>query len=161
MRSAVDRFIAELSGQSMERADGAVRVLLVEDSSDFATRVEIALCGHTRARFEVFHAHRLDSARCALETEGYDAMLVDLGPSDADRRATIDAASTLATRLPVIVMTGARASGDAPSTTTDEVVFKQRFDRADLPGAILRAIDRHRRLGSVGQGPVICRIPEC
>ena len=125
--------------------------------------MQVALGHASKGHFEVFHADRLERAIEELEAGSYDAMLLDLRLPDSDRNSTIDAAGTLAHRLPVIVLTGTEDPDleiRASQVGAEEYLIKDRLDRAELPATILRAIRRHRRLGSGGVDPVICRIPK-
>jgi DNA-binding response OmpR family regulator len=143
----------------------SVRVLLVEDSVGCAELVLRALDHAARGRFEIDRVERMASAAEFLEPDRYDALLVDLAHLDIEPSATLDTVSELAHRIPVIVLTGtqdtelgkeALVAGD---DAAEEAPVLRRFDRADLPSRILAEIKRHRRVGSQGSGPLICRIP--
>lgn len=137
----------------------SVRVLLVEESAGCAALVEQALDHASRGHFEIECAERMAAALERLDPDRYDALLVDLGHPDIDPPTLFDTATELSHRLPVIVLTGTQDSELAAESAEGEEPVLERFDRADLPSAILAEIKRHRRVGSQGSGPVICRIP--
>jgi hypothetical protein len=144
----------------------AVRVLLVEESAGCAVLVQQALGHASRGHFEIECIDCMPAALVRLNPDRHDALLLDLGHLDLEPSATLDAAAELAYWLPVIVLTGTQDSelGDWPARGAADAgaegrTVLQRFARADLPAAILAEIKRHRRLGSQGSAPAICRIP--
>lgn len=155
-------FTTHGGGHDLRSDEASARILLVEDNLDYARLVQEALGRSERGHFSVVHAERLSIGLQLLGHESYDAMLLDLSLPDSDRLATIETAATLAHRLPVILMTGTgdRALGEhARELGAADVVLKHCLDRAELPSTLLRAVRRHRRFGSGGVDPVICRIP--
>jgi len=167
MGIASDLFVPSGASRSWElrTEEYSVRVLLVEESVGCAELVQRALGQAARGHFEIDRVERMASAAEYLEPDRYDALLVDLAHLDIDPSATLDTASELAHRIPVIVLTGTQDSElseealVAADDAVDEAPVLRRFDRADLPSRILAEIKRHRRVGSQGSGPLICRIP--
>ena len=140
--------------------EAAVRLLLVEQSRDYADLLCETLHTTEKAHFEVRSADRFDTARCEVEEGSLDAVLVDLTPCEdtESRRIRIDEASRLATRVPVIVLTGDEAS----ETTSDDDAsrVREQIQASRLPDEILRAVHRHRRLGPTGKAdPIVVRDP--
>jgi DNA-binding response OmpR family regulator len=137
--------------------EGAVRLVFVEHCRDYAALVCETLESTCKGRFEVRKENRLDAAAHEVERGEFDAVLVDLTGGSG---LSIEDASTLATRVPVIVLTGSEAdeSGD-PELEADSVVL-DRIARSRLPDAILSAVRRHRRLGQRGAAdPIVLRDP--
>jgi DNA-binding response OmpR family regulator len=145
--------------------ESAVRLLFVERSSEYAALVRQSLEETHKGRFEVQHTERLDIARRHAEEGSVDAVLVDLTSSEAgsdgpaDLPVQIDEASSLATRVPVIVLTGS----DTEEVTLEresETGLLERIAQSRVPDEILRAVRRHRRLGACGAAdPVVLRDP--
>ncbi len=141
--------------------EAAVRLVFVEQGTDYAALVREAL-GLSTARFEVRHATRLEAARHEVESGGLDAVLVDWtrdsaagGPEGG--RISIEEASHLATRVPVIVLTG--SDDDEPQPEAEDAMLARIAD-SPLPDEILRAVRRHRRLGCRGRPePIVLRDP--
>jgi DNA-binding NtrC family response regulator len=153
------------SGNGGLRPDeGAVRLLFVERSSDYAALVCQTLEDTQKGRFQVHHADRLETARLHLEAGALDAVLVDLteDSSSGSRGVSIDEASDLATRIPVIVLTGSeQADGETAEPDHEiESTVLERIARSRVPDEILRAVRSHRRLGPRGGAdPIVLRDP--
>lgn len=145
------------------RADeGAVRLLFVEGCAEYAALVRESLELTEKGRFEVRHADRLEAARVELESGDLDAVLVDFtaGPGRAAPGVSIDEASDLATRVPVIVLTGSEHDDATLSTGEPASAVLDRIARSRVPDEILRAVRRHRRLGPRGgSDPIVLRDP--
>lgn len=138
--------------------ESSVRVVFVEHSAEYASLVCETLEQARRGRFEVRHASRIDAALHDVEEGACDAVLVDWTTQDDDA-VTIDAASSIATRIPVIVLTGSDGERE-PEGDDPEVALRDRMAGSGLPEAILSAVRRHRRLGqSGGAEPIIWRDP--
>jgi sigma-B regulation protein RsbU (phosphoserine phosphatase) len=86
--------------------DRPVRVLLVEDDPGDARLVWEALQHSDEARFKVTHVRNLADARQALETPGWDAVLLDLTLPDSAGIGTLGKIQAIARALPIVVMTG-------------------------------------------------------
>jgi DNA-binding NtrC family response regulator len=152
-----------LRGFVDRRADECtVRILLIEESSDYAQIVHWALLHTDRGSFEVEQASAIEQARERIESEAYDAILLDLGLHEGhDAAPSIDAASELAHRVPVIVLTGTQRE-DLPRCRNGQdieaFISQQQIDCEALPGTILHAVQRHRRLGQSGVDPIVYRM---
>lgn len=150
------------NGASGFRPDeSAIRLVFVKHSREYAALVCETLEVAGKGRFQVRHADRLEAARHHVEAGEFDAVLFDL-PQAADpdhRRIQIDEASTLATRVPVIVLTG-HEPDDETGASEPEAVVRDRIARSRLPDEILKAVRRHRRLGPRGSSePIVLRDP--
>ena len=119
------------------------RVLLVEDSDDYASLVRAALAKD--GSFELDRSRRLDEALRCLERKDYDAMLADLSLPDGQGAYTIECVCALAHDLPVLVLTGS----DDPELIqmafrngAQDYLVKGQINPKGLPTAIRRAIVR-------------------
>jgi DNA-binding response OmpR family regulator len=144
----------------------AVRLLFVEHSPDYAQLVCETLDKSSHGHFDVRHAPGLDSAANDLATGEFDALLLDLTRgANSGEAESIESASKLANRLPVIVLTGSedeppRTSGLATAVELGEAAVRERIARSRLPDAILRAVRRHRRVGQQDAAePIVLRDP--
>ena len=151
-----------MRGPRCFRADeSAVRLVFVEHSRDYAALVCETLEHAGKGQFEVRHADRLDTAFDDVDEGICDAVLVDLTAGSLNGSVSIDAAESLAHRVPVIVLTGSEDEKDlmGDSEPDAETAFRNRIAGSRLPGAILGAVRRHRRLGQGGANPVVLRDP--
>jgi DNA-binding NtrC family response regulator len=133
-----------------------VRVLLVETEMELAEELRQFLGKTQRASFEVVCQKDLEDAAARVRCEHFDLLLMDLRLASLERTEALDLANDLAHRLPVVVLTGTEfVDGAAPS-------LRQRFarciERSDVPGKLLSAIRRARRLGTGVMTPIFCRI---
>jgi hypothetical protein len=62
----------------------------------------------------------------------------------------------LAQRLPVVLLTGTEALADSGRVVPEG--FERCIEHADVPGKLLTAIRRYRRLGTAVMTPTFCRI---
>ncbi len=140
----------------------SVRLLLIEERPQFVPVVCWAFHQSARGRFHVEQTTVLDHAHLLLREDLYDAILVDLGDRCGDRtHEAMDAAEALAHQVPVIVLTGTHFDDLAPVTREDELaalVAREHLACDRLPGAVLDAIRRHRRVGQGGADPVVFRM---
>ena len=157
----ISRFDADHPGVREHEND--VRLLFVEHSPDYAALVCETLDQAARGHFQVRHADRLEAAVHDLARREYDALLLDLTgdhgtPPDCD--ASIDAASQLASRLPVIVLTGSEDDYRNAPRDDEASAMREGIAHSLLPDAILSAVRRHRRLGQHGAPePIVLRDP--
>jgi DNA-binding response OmpR family regulator len=145
--------------ENLRTDEDEVRVLLVEDSGDYAELVEDALGRARRGHFAIQRAEDVEAALLVFELQSFDVLLLDLDLADEDHETTIELASTIAHLIPVIVLTGSASAGVLARGVGD-LPIRRRLDRAELPAKILHAVRRHRRLGSGGVDPVVCRFPD-
>jgi DNA-binding response OmpR family regulator len=143
----------------MRPDEQGVRLLFVEHSPEYATLVCETLDASTRGHFDVRHAPRLDAAVDDLRRGDYDALLLDFTARDgAAVEKSIESASRLASRLPVILLTGSDDPQESTAPRVEDV--RERMARSRLPSAILRAVRRHRRLGQQSASePIVLRDP--
>jgi DNA-binding response OmpR family regulator len=135
-------------------------VFVVEPGADYAALVGETLATTDRARFEVRHAPRLDAAWSDIEQGDCDAVLVDLTTGPKAGAATLEDASSMAQRVPVIVLTGDGESPGEVEAADAATALRDRMAGSRLPEAILSAVRRSRRLGQGGAAdPIVLRDP--
>jgi len=133
-----------------------VRILFVEERADFADRVRGILSRCTRGSFEIVRESDLVNAASQIRGETFDLLLLDLSLANVDRAAAIELATDLAHRLPVVVLTGTESLLEAGAGMRDGL--ERCMEHADVPGKLLTAIRRYRRLGTGVMTPTFCRI---
>ena len=133
-----------------------VRILFVEDRVELADKVRGVLGRCVRGSFEVVRESDLLRAASQIRGERFDLLLVDLSLESIDREAAIDLANDLAHRLPVVVLTGTEGIPDTRASLDEEL--DRDLEHADVPGKLLTAIRRYRRLGTAIMTPTFCRI---
>jgi CheY-like chemotaxis protein len=153
----------EIAQPGARERENEVRLLFVEHSPDYAALVRETLERAPRGRFEVCHANRLEAAVDDLAAGGYDALLLDWTGDhggDDDGSTTIDAATQIASRLPVIVLTGSEDDPRIAPAPDPASAIHDGIAHSRLPDAILGAVRRHRRLGQQGAAePIVLRDP--
>lgn len=90
----------------MNHNEQPIQVLLVEDSPTNTLLVEEALGQAGPGRFVITQVSRLADALSAIDSSDFDVILLDLGLPDSSGLKTFRAFQTLATHLPVIVLSG-------------------------------------------------------
>lgn len=149
-------FSNESVAERLERlVEGRVRILCVADRDPLAVLIRRAL-EKALGDFELAVESALDRAAERIECEPFDLLLLDLGLTEVRRSTLMDHASELATRLPVVALSGTESIGrGAPggSRSPDELL-----EEADLAAVLHRTLRRARRLGTFGLPPVFCRL---
>lgn len=133
-----------------------LRILFVEDRVELADEIRLTLGSTARASFEVVRESCLVEAAAQIRGDSFDLLLIDPLLPDVERTAAIELANELATRLPVVVLTGTEIAvtpGGEPAKRLRDCV-----EQADLPGKLLTAIRRSRRLGTGVMTPFFCRL---
>lgn len=136
------------------------RVLLVEDSPDYASLVQHVLGQAQGASFEIDLSTRLDDALERLEHRDYDVMLLDLSLPDSYGTFTVFSACSVGGRLPVIVLTATDSDDVADEVVragAEDYLVKDKINPRSLSGTIVRAIERHSRSQQGGHDPAISR----
>ena len=145
-----------LHGEKVRVDEKFVRILFVEDRTDLADEVRGTLGRAARGSFDVVRETNLVQAVALIDGETFDLLLLDLSLTNVARSTAIELANDLAHRLPVVVLTGTEALEDEASPI--RVGLKACVEHADLPGKLLSAIRRSRRLGTGVMAPLFCRI---
>ncbi len=126
---------------------GPIRVLLVEDNVPYAELLEDYLA-RDAGRFDVTHVESMAEAVRRLQDGRFDAVLLDLSLPDSRGLATVEQATALGTRLPIIVLTGlndeALATEAVRKGAQDFLLKDQRLDGPTLARTIRYAIERKR-----------------
>jgi two-component system sensor histidine kinase/response regulator len=134
--------------------DEPIQVLLIEDNPGDARLVMISLAESRAARFEVFHATRLDQGIERVRGGGFHAALLDLSLPDCGATETIARLAEAAADLPIIVMTGLddeHFSRDAVKRGAQDYLVKGQFDSRTLTRALLYAIERKHIEGELAR----------
>ncbi len=99
-------------------------------------------------RFEVTHVESMAEAVRRLQNGDFDAVLLDLSLPDSRGLATVEQATALGARLPIIVLTGlndeALATEAVRKGAQDFLLKDQRLDGPTLARTIRYAIERKR-----------------
>jgi DNA-binding NtrC family response regulator len=135
-----------------------VRILFVEDRTNVADEIRETLGRACRGSFDVVRESNLVQAIALIEGEAFDLLLLDLSLLNVARSTAIELANDLSHRLPVVVLTGTEAFENDSSSI--RAGLKSCIEQADLPGKLLSAIRRSRRLGTGVMAPLFCRIEE-
>ncbi len=142
--------------------ESRVRVLFVADRAEVGGEIRECLAKFSHCDFDVVLEGDLTHAAAQIRGQLFDLLLLDGGLASIRRSALVDLASELASRLPVIVLTGTEflspARADAPLAGADRPPLRAPFDDADLPSVLVRTLRRARRLGTVALPPVFFRI---
>jgi DNA-binding NarL/FixJ family response regulator/anti-sigma regulatory factor (Ser/Thr protein kinase) len=126
---------------------GPIRVLLVEDNVPYAQLLQDHLA-RAAGRFDVTHVESMAEAIRRLQNGDFDAVLLDLSLPDSRGLATVEQATALGARLPIIVLTGlndeAIATEAVRKGAQDFLLKDQRLDGPTLARTIRYAIERKR-----------------
>lgn len=125
-----------------------LRVLLVEDSPEYARLVERALA-RAGERIQLDHVETLGAAFLHQKRDPCDVVLLDLGLPDSRPEQTTRHAGRLAQTGSIFVLTGRddrEAALDALSSGVEDYFVKDRLDPTTLE-AILRSAVLRRRSG--------------
>lgn len=140
--------------------EAAVRLVFVEHSAEYAALICETLDQTPKGRFEVRHASRLDAVVTDIESGECDAVLVDFTTGPDAAGVSFEDASDIASRVPVIVLTGADNEVAEVDERDPEAELRDRMAHSRLPDAILGAVRRSRRLGQNGAAhPIVLRDP--
>ncbi len=122
------------------------RVLLVEDSEDYARLVQTTLGNADGARFEIHRVDALADALELIELTDFDVMLLDLSLTDSHGLYTVFSVCSENSALPVIVLTATdneAIAEEALRLGAELYLVKDRIDHRQLSGTIVRAIQHH------------------
>jgi len=145
---------AGFAGRAAWLDESTMRVLLVADRGRLVGELRELLVKSTHCEFLVVPER--DPARVAacVRAHAIDLLLLDLALADRGRAALVDLASELATRLPVVLLTGTESLDPAPAPFD----LRIHLEEADLPALLVRTLRRARRLGTAPLAPVFCRL---
>ena len=123
------------------------RILLVEDSSTDARLVQYLLMGSSLHSCELKIANRVAQAREIVETESFDAALLDLTLPDSMGLASFTAIHLAARQMPIIVLTGLddrRLALEALKSGAQDYLVKGNVSSEMLDRSIHYAIERKK-----------------
>ncbi len=123
-----------------------LRVLLIEDNSDYASLIERTLSNHTLCDFILDRAARLEPAIEKLRHNRYDAVLLDLTLPDADAETTIELVCSPLATFPIIVLTASEDTNLAllaGQAGARDFILKDRLNRGSLARKIIDVVTRH------------------
>jgi|AntRauTorckE6833_2_1112554.scaffolds.fasta_scaffold12289_2 two-component system sensor histidine kinase UhpB len=125
----------------------SIKVLLIEDSPSDTLLVRASLSAAVDARFEVTAADHLKRAMELVNARAFDVILLDLGLPDTQGIETFERMHTIATHIPIIVMSGLGDEEVAMRAVQHggQDYFPKGVPLDDLlPRSIRYAIERHR-----------------
>ena len=133
-------------------AEGALRVLLVENNDADATRVEAALAAGWGSRLALQRANSLVAAIRVLMEAAFDVALVELDLDDTSGLATLAGVRGAAPTMPVVVY--ARCLDEALAVRAlragaQECLHKKVTPDESLPRLIRFAVERQRHLAAL------------
>ncbi|MEP6833864.1 MAG: diguanylate cyclase, partial [Gemmatimonas sp.] len=133
-------------------AEGALRVLLVENNDADAARVEIALTAGLGTRLALQRANSLVASIRVLMEAAFDVALVELDLDDANGLATLAGVRGAAPTMPVVVYARSLDEGlalRALRAGAQECLHKAVTPDASLPRLIRFAVERQRHLAAL------------
>ena len=131
-----------------------IRVLIIEDSDEYANVIEVLLAGSSGVQFESERFDQLSLGLQRLLEGGIDVVLLDLSVRDSRGLQTFNHAHSEAPNVPIIVLTGTddeRVAVEAVRRGAQDYLVKGRIDVPILVRSIRYAIERHRILVEVKQ----------
>ena len=137
--------------------DARGRILVVADRALLARAICSVIEKSLPGNFELAVESRIERAALRIEGERFDLLLVDLALEGTRRPVLMDRASELATRLPVVALSGTegldRAEGGGAFASLSDP-----HEEAELALVLHRTLRRARRLGTFALAPVFCRL---
>jgi DNA-binding response OmpR family regulator len=131
----------------MEPIVQPVSILLVEDNSDDALLLRMALGRIPTKQIEITHVETWTEAAELLSRKSFDALLLDLSLPDTTGRETFLKARAQAPDLPIVVLTGRLDDGlglDSVKHGVQDYLVKGEADGPLVARAIRYAIERAR-----------------
>ena len=140
--------------------ESRVRVLFVADRAEVSGEIRECLAKFSHCDFDVTLEGDLTRAAARIRGQAFDLLLLDGALAGVRRSALVDLASELASRLPVVVLTGTESliPVHVAVAGADRPPLRAPFDDADLPSVLIRTLRRAGRLGTVALPPVFFRI---
>ncbi len=150
---------SEASASGTAESPGAPRgcILVVADRAPLARAICSVLEKSLPGDFEFRIEPVLERAAGRVQRERFDLLLLDLALADTRRAELMDRASELATRLPVVALSGTEDLGPADAIGAF-ASFSDPLEEADLAAVLHRTLRRARRLGTFALAPVFCRL---
>jgi diguanylate cyclase (GGDEF)-like protein len=123
--------------------DGALTVLLIEDSKDYAGLLAERL--RRRVGYAVIHRSRLQDGEEVLAEQGVDCVLLDLGLPDSDGLTAVHRLRADFPHVPLVILSGRRddrLAGQAVHAGAQDYLYKAETDPTLIGRAIRYAIER-------------------
>src|SRR5580692_3461755 len=133
--------------------NGALKVLLVEDSEASAKLAKAMLAYVDPFAFEIQTAESLMSALDLLGANVFDIILLDLSLPDSDGIGTLTTIRVHAPKIPVLVLTAHDSEALANSALqhgAQDYIVKGQFDGPSLARALRYAVTRSRQASGRG-----------
>ena len=124
-----------------------IKILLVEDNPGDALLLKETLKGITHTKFELTHATQLSEAVAHLGKSSFDVILLDLSLPDSFGLETVERASSIASSLTIIVLTGLKDETigiQAVHKGAQDYLIKGQTDKDLLVRVINHSIERKR-----------------
>ena len=144
-------------GEDARPDERFVRILFVEHRVDLAEEIHKNLGRAERASFDIVREVCVVEAAAQITGDDFDLLLLDPELPTIARSAAIELANELANRLPVVVLSGTEQI-ETPGGDDVRERLRRCIEHADVPGKLLSAIRRSRRLGTGVMAPVFCRL---
>ncbi len=127
--------------------DAPLRILIIEDSPEYATLVDIMLRERLGSDLQTVARHELAGAHDLLLEQHIDIVLLDLSLPDAHELEGLEAVQTAAPDMPIVVLTGSDdpALGiEAVQAGAQDFLAKRSADAETLARSVRYAIERKR-----------------
>jgi two-component system sensor histidine kinase UhpB len=124
-----------------------INILLIEDNPGDALLIREMLKEGERTVFKVVHDKKLDDGLKHFYNEDFDVILLDLGLSDSQGIETFNRIKNVASKVPIIILTGLSDKEFAINTMSkgaQDYLVKSYLDSILLDRAIHYAIERKR-----------------
>jgi two-component system cell cycle response regulator len=124
-----------------------LRLLIVEDSSEYAHMLKTVLGGEETVHFEMAFAADLRNALRYLDEGEFDVILLDLSLPDSLGLDTFLAVQAYAMHVPIVVITALDDSGVAVRAVREgaqDYLVKGDLDVSNLVRSLRYAVERHR-----------------
>lgn len=127
----------------------SLRLLIVEDSSEYAHMLKTVLGGEETVYFEMAFAGDMQSALSHLDEREFDVILLDLSLPDSLGLDTFLAIQAYATQVPIVVITALDDTSVAVRAVREgaqDYLVKGDLDVSNLVRSLRYAVERHRML---------------
>jgi PAS domain S-box-containing protein len=127
--------------------DKLINILLIEDNPGDALLIRKMLKDVERTIFNVVHDKRLDDGLKHFNNDDFDVILLDLGLSDSQGIETFNRIKKVASKVPIIILTGLSDKEFAITTLSkgaQDYLVKSYLDSILLDRSIHYSIERKR-----------------
>lgn len=140
--------------EAFDNTTRQLRILLVEDNPGDVGLVREALKTPDAARFELLTVERLEDARALVETQPFDAVLLDLTLPDSHGEETLVRLRIALQSVPIIVLTGVDDEALAVRLAqlgAQDYLVKGQLESRLLERSLRYAVERSRLLAELDQ----------